>query len=73
MPIILGLVMFNFFLYPHGPLTWLFDQLYNWWASVLGIDSAGGSRPHHVGGPGVGRRRDLVCVRRAHGPGTAWT
>lgn len=37
MPILLGLVMLNFFLYPHGPITWLFDQLLNWWISVLGI------------------------------------
>lgn len=37
MPILLGLVLLNFFLYPHGPLTWLFDRLYNWWAGVLGI------------------------------------
>jgi Zn-dependent protease len=37
MPIILGLVMLNFFLYPHGPLTWAFNQLYNWWESVLGV------------------------------------
>jgi len=37
MPILLGLVVLNFFLYPHGPLTWLFDHLYNWWASVLGV------------------------------------
>ena len=37
MPILLGLVLLNFFLYPHGPLTWLFDRLYNWWDSVLGI------------------------------------
>jgi Zn-dependent protease len=37
MPILLGLVMLNFFLYPHGPLTWLFDRLYSWWAGVLGI------------------------------------
>jgi hypothetical protein len=29
--------MLNFFLYPHGPLTWLFDRLYSWWSSVLGI------------------------------------
>ena len=27
MPILLGLVLLNFFLYPHGPLTWLFDRL----------------------------------------------
>ncbi len=37
MPILLGLVMLNFFLYPHGPLTWLFDRLYSWWEGVLGI------------------------------------
>jgi len=37
MPILLGLVVLNFFLYPHSPLTWLFDHLYNWWASVLGV------------------------------------
>ena len=37
MPILLGLVMLNFFLYPHGPLTWLFDRLYSWWAGVLGV------------------------------------
>jgi len=37
MPILLGLVLLNFFLYPHGPLTWLFDHLYNWWAGVLGV------------------------------------
>jgi Zn-dependent protease len=37
MPILLGLVMLNFFLYPHGPLTWLFDRLYRWWAGVLGV------------------------------------
>ena len=35
-PILLGLVLLNFFLYPHGPITWLFDHLYNWWAGVLG-------------------------------------
>lgn len=37
MPLLLGLVMLNFFLYPHGPITWLFGQLLNWWASVLGL------------------------------------
>jgi Zn-dependent protease len=37
MPVLLGLVLLNFFLYPHGPLTWLFDRLYSWWAGVLGI------------------------------------
>ena len=47
MPILLGLVLLNFFLYPHGPLTWLFDHLYSWWASVLGDTrlSPGGSSP----------------------------
>jgi hypothetical protein len=24
-------------LYPHGPITWLFDQLSSWWTNVLGI------------------------------------
>jgi Zn-dependent protease len=37
MPIILGLVMLNFFIYPHGPITWLFNQLLSWWTNVLGI------------------------------------
>ena len=37
MPILLGLVLLNFFLYPHGPITWLFGQLSSWWISVLGI------------------------------------
>ncbi len=37
MPILLGLVLLNFFLYPHGPLTWLFDRLYSWWSGVLGL------------------------------------
>jgi Zn-dependent protease len=37
MPILMGLVLLNFFLYPHGPITWLFDHLYNWWAGVLGL------------------------------------
>jgi Zn-dependent protease len=37
MPILLGLVLLNFFLYPHGPITWLFDRLFNWWVTVLGI------------------------------------
>ncbi len=38
MPILLGLVMLNFFLYPHGPLNWLFNNLFNWWASVLNLN-----------------------------------
>jgi Zn-dependent protease len=37
MPILLGLVLLNFFLYPHGPLTWFFDHLYSWWSGVLGL------------------------------------
>ena len=37
MPILLGLVVLNFVLNPHGPLTWLFNEIYNWWASVLGV------------------------------------
>jgi Zn-dependent protease len=37
MPILLGLVLLNFFLYPHGPITWLFGQLFDWWANVLGV------------------------------------
>ena len=37
MPILMGLVLLNFFLYPHGPLTWMFNRLYSWWESVLGV------------------------------------
>jgi Zn-dependent protease len=37
MPVLMGLVLLNFFLYPHGPLTYLFNHLYSWWASVLGL------------------------------------
>jgi Zn-dependent protease len=36
MPIIMGLVLLNFYLHP-GPLTWLLSHLYNWWAGVLGL------------------------------------
>jgi Zn-dependent protease len=36
MPIILGLVLLNYFLYPHGPITWLFDQIFTWWSNLLG-------------------------------------
>jgi len=36
MPIIMGLVLLNFYLHP-GPLTWLLEHLYNWWAGVLGL------------------------------------
>jgi|SRR6185437_13031090 len=40
MPLLLALVVLNFFLTRNGhvgPLTWLFDQLYNWWVGVLGL------------------------------------
>ena len=37
MPILLGLVLLNFVSYPHGPITWFFNQLYSWWQSVLGF------------------------------------
>jgi Zn-dependent protease len=40
MPILLGIVFLNFFLDQHGhtgPITWMFDHLYNWWAGVLGV------------------------------------
>ena len=40
MPILMGLVLLNFFLYPHGPITWLFDRLFSWWTGVLGISLA---------------------------------
>jgi Zn-dependent protease len=36
MPILMGLVLLNFIFNP-GPLTWLFERLYNWWYSVLGV------------------------------------
>jgi Zn-dependent protease len=38
MYIILGLVLFNFYLGAHGPLTWAIDHLYNWWLGVLGAN-----------------------------------
>jgi Zn-dependent protease len=44
MPILVGLVLLNFFLYPHGPITWLFNQLLTWWVNVLGI-YPGANRP----------------------------
>ncbi len=37
MPALMVLVLLNFWLYPHGPLTWLYDHLFNWWAGVLGV------------------------------------
>jgi Zn-dependent protease len=36
MPIIMGLVLLNFYLNP-GPLTWIFDHLDTWWANRLGV------------------------------------
>jgi Zn-dependent protease len=36
MPILIGLLLLNFYLNP-GPLTWLFDHLFNWWAGRLGL------------------------------------
>jgi hypothetical protein len=43
MPILLGLVVLNFILNHNGhtgPITWLFNEIYRWWASVLGITVA---------------------------------
>jgi Zn-dependent protease len=40
MPALMVLVMLNFFLMQGGhvgPLTWLFDRLYQWWEGVLGV------------------------------------
>ncbi|HEX4163419.1 MAG TPA: site-2 protease family protein [Acidimicrobiales bacterium] len=40
MPILLGLVVLNFFLDNNGhtgPITWLFNEIYSWWAGVLGV------------------------------------
>jgi Zn-dependent protease len=40
MPILLGLVVLNYFLDHNGhtgPITWLFNEIYTWWAGVLGI------------------------------------
>ena len=52
MPILLGLVLLNFFLYPHGPITWLFDralqlvgQRARRLSSAVRSESAGGSSP----------------------------
>jgi Zn-dependent protease len=33
MPVLMGLVLINFIFYRHGPLNWLFDHLYTWWAN----------------------------------------
>ncbi len=38
MPLILGLVLLNFWLTPHGPLTWAYLHVYNWWLGLLGTD-----------------------------------
>jgi len=40
MPILMALVVLNFFLNNNGhtgPITWLFDEIYSWWARVLGV------------------------------------
>jgi Zn-dependent protease len=37
MPIIMGLVLLNFYLNGHGPLTWVFERLDNWWAARLNV------------------------------------
>jgi Zn-dependent protease len=37
MPIIMGLVILNFYLNGHGPLTWIFNRVDNWWASLLHV------------------------------------
>jgi Zn-dependent protease len=40
MPILLGLVVLNFFLDNNGhtgPITWLFNEIYRWWGSVVGV------------------------------------
>lgn len=34
MPILIGLVVINFYLHP-GPITWLFQRLDSWWAHLL--------------------------------------
>jgi Zn-dependent protease len=40
MPILLGLVVLNFIINNNGhtgPITWLFDEIFSWWARVLGV------------------------------------
>jgi Zn-dependent protease len=40
MPILLGLVVLNFFLSQNGhtgPISWFFNELYSWWQGVLGV------------------------------------
>jgi Zn-dependent protease len=40
MPILLAIVVLNFFLDNNGhvgPITWLFQEIYSWWARVLGV------------------------------------
>ncbi len=36
MPVVLVLIIINLNLHP-GPLTWLYEQLFTWWAHVLGV------------------------------------
>jgi Zn-dependent protease len=36
MPILIVLVLLNFYLNP-GPLTWIYEHLFSWWASRLGV------------------------------------
>ena len=35
MPIIMGLVVLNFYLGAHGPITEAFTHLYSWWEGIL--------------------------------------
>ena len=40
MPVLLGLVVLNFYInqsHHTGPITWFFEELYSWWAGVLGL------------------------------------
>jgi Zn-dependent protease len=34
MPILVGLVLINFYMHP-GPITWLFDRVDTWWVNLL--------------------------------------
>lgn len=36
MPLVILLVIINFYLNP-GPITWLFEQIQNWWLHVVGL------------------------------------
>ena len=68
MPILLGLVLLNFLIYPHGPITWLFDQLFTWWTHVLGINVSeeNGMLSLHI----AGDRDILVYPKADHAPAT---